>query len=79
LDFNRLSGQLDASRVAVAGFDRQLLDLSRLGVDGSIAVVPEPRVWALMLGGLLGKGPQQQQDGDEGLRCRHGAKARLVG
>jgi autotransporter family porin len=56
LGFNSFSGVLDASRVDVAGFDRELLDLSRLGVDGSIAVVPEPGTWALMLGGLLGLG-----------------------
>lgn len=53
LQFNSFSGQLDGSRITVTGFDRMLLDTSRLAVDGSIAVVPEPASWALMLGGLL--------------------------
>ena len=53
-DFQRFAGSLDAANITVSGYDLSQLDLSRLGIDGSIAAVPEPGTWALMLAGVLG-------------------------
>lgn len=53
-DFNSFSGRLDAAHTVVHGYDVALLDLSRLGVDGtlSITAVPEPNAAAMWLAGL---------------------------
>lgn len=53
-DFESFSGSLDAAHVSVQGFDAAQLDLSRLGIDGTIAVqaVPEPASAVLMAFGL---------------------------
>lgn len=52
LNFGSFTGALDASHITINGIDARLLDLSQLPVDGSIAVVPEPGSWALLLAGL---------------------------
>lgn len=55
-DFASFSGSLSAAQITVSGYDMSKLDLSRLGIDGSLSVtaVPEPAHWALMLAGLAG-------------------------
>lgn len=56
-DFQSFVGRLDAEHITVSGYDESRLDLSRLGIDGSIGVaaaVPEPGTWALMLVGMWG-------------------------
>ncbi|OYU99512.1 MAG: hypothetical protein CFE45_12675 [Burkholderiales bacterium PBB5] len=55
-DFASFSGSLSADHITVSGYDKRLLDFSRLGTDGSLSVtaVPEPAHWALMLAGLVG-------------------------
>lgn len=56
-DFKSFVGHLDAEHITVSGYDESGLDLSRLGIDGSITVaaaVPEPGSWALMLVGGVG-------------------------
>mgnify|MGYP001352506306 CR=1 FL=1 len=57
-DFDSFIGRIDAGNVRVTGFDASRLDLSHLGVDGTLRVtaVPEPASWGLMLAGLLGLG-----------------------
>jgi hypothetical protein len=54
LDFGSFSGSLDPGRVTVQGFDVARLDLSRLALDGTIAVtaVPEPAPALLLAAGL---------------------------
>jgi uncharacterized Zn-binding protein involved in type VI secretion len=54
LDFTSFSGSLNADRVTVDGYDRALLDFSRLAIDGTVTVtaVPEPGALALALAGL---------------------------
>jgi hypothetical protein len=60
LDFQSFMGRLDASHVVVSGLDVGALDLSRLGVDGSLGFVstvglppiPEPAAVWLMLAGV---------------------------
>lgn len=54
LDFGVALGQWDADHIEVVGFDRRRLDFSRLAVDGSIAVVPEPASTLLLaIGGAM--------------------------
>lgn len=54
LDFDAFQGRLDASHVQISGIDAGRVDISRLGIDGSISItaVPEPASWALWLAGL---------------------------
>lgn len=53
-DFASFQGSFDPGRIEVTGFDRDRLDFSRLGVDGSLAIapVPEPGSPALWIAGL---------------------------
>lgn len=57
-DFDSFSGRLGAADITVTGFDRELLDFSRLAVDGTLTVtaVPEPGTWATLCAGLLAVG-----------------------
>lgn len=52
-EFQSFSGSFAADRIDVDGIDRAHLDLSRLGIDGTIAAVPEPAEWALLATGML--------------------------
>ena len=54
LDFDAFQGSLDAAHVRISGIDAGRVDLSRLGIDGSIGIsgVPKPGTWALWLSGL---------------------------
>jgi len=54
LDFDAFAGRLDTSRIVVTGFDAARLDLTRLGIDGTLTIsaVPEPSSWALWAAGL---------------------------
>lgn len=54
LGFQSFDGTLDEGNVRVTGLDAGRVDLSRLAIDGTIAVapVPEPGTMALCLGGL---------------------------
>jgi T5SS/PEP-CTERM-associated repeat protein len=51
-DFAAFSGRLDAGTIVVDGYDRARLDFSRLAIDGTIGVVPEPGGGALFAAGL---------------------------
>lgn len=55
-DFVSLSGDFDANRISVTGYDREQLDFSRLSSEGTLSVittpVPEPETYALFLIGL---------------------------
>jgi hypothetical protein len=52
LDLAALGSQFALARaVQIVGIDPALLDLSRLGSEGVVSVVPEPGSWALMLAG----------------------------
>jgi PEP-CTERM motif len=55
LDFAAFDGAFDPARVRISGIDAQRVDLSRLGVDGTVAItpVPEPGTVAMMLAGLV--------------------------
>ncbi len=52
--FQSFAGSFAPDRIDVAGFDRARLDFSHLGQDGalSVAAVPEPGSYAMMLAGL---------------------------
>ena len=53
-DFQSFSGSLSSGHIQVVGFDAARLDFSQLTTTGtlSVAAVPEPETYALMLAGL---------------------------
>ncbi len=65
LDFAAFGGGFDPARVRISGIDAQRLDLSRLAVDGTVAItpVPEPGTVAMMLAGLAALGWRGRRKG----------------
>lgn len=65
LDFAAFDGAFDPVRVRISGIDGQRVDLSRLGVDGPVAItlVPEPGTVAMMLAGLVAVGWRGRRKG----------------
>jgi len=53
--FNSFSGSFAQDHITVTGYDRNLLDFSRLASMGTLSVaapVPEPETWLMLLAGL---------------------------
>jgi hypothetical protein len=52
LEFQQLAAHLMPSQFRVVGLDPALLDTSRLSLDGSVTVVPEPGGASMLVAGL---------------------------